>query len=335
MADETTVSTPVETTVTDTSTNVEPTNDVDTSTVEPNTDVDTAETGTENHDEGGENPPTLYAGKYKTVEELEKGYKESQRVFNEKAEIEKKYNDLLQQKETEYQKAEQQRLEQARQRGFKTAEDAEIADKVKVAEFECYANNLNYINPEHYDTVRQNLLNYYNTGNQAYLNEAKRYFPSDLIENIALQKQGYENQLKNEFATKKKQLEDVNAQKLAEVLKTDYADFLGDLKTNASKAEALKMFCNTGLIQTKEDMQVFQNVYSNIENYVKEQAIKEYEAQKAIEATKQGAVVSQGSDSYDLNSDKLPTYEQIANMSDAEYAAVEKKYGFAKLLQAK
>ena len=64
-----------------------------------------------------------------------------------------------------------------------------------------------------------------------------------------------------------------------------------------------------------------------IVNFAKEQAIKEYEANKAIEATKQGAVVSQGSDSYDLNSDKLPTYEQIANMSDAEYAKAYEKYG--------
>lgn len=334
MADETTVSTPADTTVTDTSATVEPTNDVDTSTAEPNTDVNTAETGTETQD-GGQTEPTLYAGKYKTVEELEKGYKESQKVFNEKAEIEKKYNDLLQQKETEYQKAEQQRLEQARQRGFRTAEDAEISDKVQVAEFECYANNLNYINPEHTDTVRQNLLNYYNTGNQAYLNEAKRYFPSDLIENIALQKSQYEQQLRNQFAEKRKQFDDMNASKLAETLKADYADFLSDLDSNAPKAEALQMFCNTGLINTPEDMKVFQDVYSNIVNFAKEQAIKEYEANKAIEATKQGAVISQGSDSYDLNSDKFPTYEQIANMSDAEYAAVEKKYGFAKLLQAK
>lgn len=325
MADETTVSTPAETTVTDTSATVEPTNDVDTSTAEPNTDVNTAETGTETQD-GGQTEPTLYAGKYKTVEELEKGYKESQKVFNEKAEIEKKYNDLLQQKETEYQKAEQQRLEQARQRGFRTAEDAEISDKVQVAEFECYANNLNYINPEHTDTVRQNLLNYYNTGNQAYLNEAKRYFPSDLIENIALQKSQYEQQLRSQFAEKRKQFDDMNASKLAETLKTDYAEFLSDLDSNAPKAEALKMFCNTGLINTPEDMKVFQDVYSNIVNFAKEQAIKEYEANKAIEATKQGAVIDgENSTSFDINS--KPKSSDIANMTQKQFDKYCEKYG--------
>lgn len=326
MADETTVSTPADTTVTDTSATVEPTNDVDTSTAEPNTDVNTAETGTETQD-GGQAEPTLYAGKYKTVEELEKGYKESQKVFNEKAEIEKKYNDLLQQKETEYQKAEQQRLEQARQRGFKTAVDAEIADKVKVAEFEYYANNLNSVPAESFDTVRQYLLEYYSSGNEGFLNEAKRYFPSNMIENIALEKSKYEAQLRNEALTKQHQIDDANAQKLADVLRVDYAEFLGDIKENAPKAEALKMFCNTGLIQSKEDMQVFQNVYSNIEKYVKEQAIKEYEANKAIEATKQSSVISQGASGYDVNSGKLPTYEQIANMTDAEYAQAYEKYG--------
>lgn len=325
MLDETTVSTPADTTVTDTSTPVEPTNDVDTSTAEPNTDVNTAETGTETQD-GGQTEPTLYAGKYKTVEELEKGYKESQKVFNEKAEIEKKYNDLLQQKETEYQKAEQQRLEQARQRGFRTAEDAEISDKVQVAEFECYANNLNYINPEHTDTVRQNLLNYYNTGNQAYLNEAKRYFPSDLIENIALQKSQYEQQLRNQFTEKRKQFDDMNASKLAETLKTDYAEFLSDLDSNVPKAEALKMFCNTGLINTPEDMKVFQDVYSNIVNFAKEQAIKEYEANKAIEATKQGAVIDgKNSTSFDINS--KPKSSDIANMTQKQFDKYCEKYG--------
>nr|DAQ66497.1 MAG TPA: hypothetical protein [Caudoviricetes sp.] len=326
MADGTTVSTPTDTTVTDTSATVEPTNDVDTSTAEPNTDGNTAETGTDTQD-GKSTEPTLYAGKYKTVEELEKGYKESQKVFNEKAEIEKKYNDLLQQKETEYQKAEQQRLEQARQRGFKTAVDAEIADKIKVAEFEYYANNLNSVPAESFDTVCQYLLEYYSSGNEGFLNEAKRYFPSNMIENIALEKSKYETQLRNEALTKQHQIDNANAQKLADVLRADYAEFLGDIKENAPKAEALKMFCNTGLIQSKEDMQVFQNVYSNIEKYVKEQAIKEYEANKAIETTKQGAVISQGASGYDVNSGKLPTYEQIAKMTDTEYAQAYEKYG--------
>lgn len=326
MADGTTVSTPADTTVIDTSATVEPTNEVDTSTAEPNADDNTAETGTDTQD-GEQTEPTLYAGKYKTVEELEKGYKESQKVFNEKAEIEKKYNDLLQQKETEYQKAEQQRLEHARQRGFKTAVDAEIADKVKVAEFEYYANNLNSVPAESFDTVRQYLLEYYSSGNEGFLNEAKRYFPSNMIENIALEKSKYEAQLRNEALTKQRQVDDANAQKLADVLRADYAEFLGDIKENEPKAEALKMFCSMGLIQSKDDMQVFQNVYSNIAKYVKEQAIKEYEANKAIEATKQGAVISQGASGYDVNSGKLPTYEQIANMTDAEYAQAYEKYG--------
>lgn len=325
MADDTTVSTPVDTTVTDTSATVEPTNDVDTSTAEPNAGGNTAETGTETQD-GKQTEPTLYAGKYKTVEELEKGYKESQKVFNEKAEIEKKYNDLLQQKETEYQKAEQKRLEQARQRGFRTAEDAEIADKVKVAEFEYYANNLNSVPAESFDTVRQYLLEYYSSGNEGFLNEAKRYFPSNMIENIALEKSKYETQLRNEALTKQRQVDDASAQKLADVLRADYAEFLGDIKENAPKAEALKMFCNTGLIQSKEDMQVFQNVYSNIVNFAKEQAIKEYEANKAIEATKQSSVIDgENSANFDINS--RPKSSDIADMSQQQFDAYCKKYG--------
>ena len=87
MAEETTISTPGVETPTDTSTSVEPTNDVDTSTVEPEGVQNTDETETESAEGTQER---LYANKYKTVEELEKGYAETQKVFNEKAELQKK-----------------------------------------------------------------------------------------------------------------------------------------------------------------------------------------------------------------------------------------------------
>lgn len=141
---ETEISTPVETPVEDTSANVEPEN-TDTSTPEPETDNVTAETETKT-DEQAEK---LFAGKYKTVEEFEKGYKALESKLGQPNEYEQKYNELLA-KEAERQRQIRFNQQQtARQRGFDSPEEAQIADNVQVKEFNYYWQNLNTINPEY------------------------------------------------------------------------------------------------------------------------------------------------------------------------------------------
>ncbi len=87
------VSTPEETTAEDTSSIVEP-ETTDTPTDEPETVEVPAETETETKEAG---PPAeeqkLFAGKYKSVEELEKGYKELNGSFTKSKEFESKYNE--------------------------------------------------------------------------------------------------------------------------------------------------------------------------------------------------------------------------------------------------
>lgn len=127
---ETEISTPVETLVEDTSANVEPEN-TDTSTPEPETDNVTAETETITDEQNGK----LYAGKYKTVEEFEKGYKALESKLGQPNEYEQKYNELLA-KEAERQRQIRFNQQQtARQRGFDSPEEAQIADNVQVREF--------------------------------------------------------------------------------------------------------------------------------------------------------------------------------------------------------
>jgi len=331
MAEETTVSTPEQTAAQDTSTIVEPAQDTDTSTVEPETAEQTAETETK----ADVQPQTeqLLAGKFKTQDELVKGYENAEKFVTKAAELEKELKAIKAQKAEEVLKAQTQRQQQAQMRGYKTAEQAEIADTIRLKEFEYYANNINSIAPDSYDDVRQNLLQYYNTGNPNYLAEAKRYYPSDFIENVAREKIRLESYLNREYSQKLEKENNEKAQKLAQTFQTDFAEFLNDLNNNQGKSQALKMFCNAEFINSKEDMQLFQDIYSNIAKYEREQAVKEYEAQKAIEQTKQAAQIEGGAAQEDINPDIMPTQEQLAKMSQAAYDAAVEKWGFDKLFK--
>lgn len=331
MTEETEISTPVENDVEDTSAIVEPTGDVDTSTAEPEAQDNAAETETGTNSEHVESvQEQLYAGKYKTVEDLVKGYGEAQKMIAKASEFEKKYNDLLKTQQEAEEKAQLQRLRKAQQRGFNSVEAQQIADKVQLAELEYLAANLNQvINPQDYETARSYLQEYYATGHKAYLDEAKKYFSSQFIENVAIEKSKYEAQLQQELDAQLKQLEESNAQKLADTLKTEYAEFLGDIEHNEGKALALKSFCDVGSINSKEDMQIFQDIYSKIAAYEREQAIKELEAQKVIDETKSKAVVDGYGNNTTLQTGLKESYtaQEIGAMSQAEYNALCDKYG--------
>lgn len=316
MAEETTISTPEVTADDVTTSNVDVTDDVTTSTDEVTNADTTAETGTENGEE-----PKLYAGKYKTIEDFEKGYAELNKVYTQNQQIQSKYNELLKQQEA--QQAIQ--LEKAKQNGFNTVAEQEINDRLIAEEFTAYANAINAINPENYEAVRSNLLNYYSTANRAYLDEAKRYYPSEFIENIAVGKKNLAEQLKREYDQKAEYARAEKEKALADNLKADFADFLADIKENAGKANVLKRFCDYGFINSKDDMQNFVNDYNNIIQAEKEKAIAEYKAQQAIEQTKAKAVIDGNSSTFDINS--KPKSADISKMSQKEFDDYCKKYG--------
>jgi hypothetical protein len=334
MEAETELSTPVETSDVDTSANIEPETvetDTDTSITEP-TDVEAAETETEAGVTDSD-VQKLYAGKYKSVEELEKGYEETQKFVYKANEFEKKYNELLERQQKEYEQAQAERLHQAQTRGFNSVEQQEISDKVTLMEFEYYANNLNALHPDVMEQVRSNLLQYYQTGHKGYLDEAKRYYPSDFIEQVALAKSQTESKLRNEYEAKRQYEQDATTQKLAETLKADFAEFLTDIANNEGKAQALKSFCDVGSINSKEDMQIFTEIYGKIAAYEREQAIKELEAQKAIEETKNKAVIDSGATNLPTDGGKL-TYEQVKRMSQSEFDSAVDKYGLEAVINA-
>ena len=332
MTAEAEISTPVETVTEETSTIVEPT-EVETPTVEPDVTEEAAEVQAEVTDEA-EPQPTVYAGKYNSIEALEKGYKELESKLGQPNEYEQKYNELLKAQQETERKAQEERVRQAQQYGFKTVEDQEAHEKLQATELEWYANYLNLVAPENYENARAYLGEYLRTGQVAYFNEAKKLFPLDFVENVANAKTQLSARLQGEIAQKRQLEREEFDKNLANQIKGQFNEFLADSATNQAKANALKAMCDAGAINSVEDMQNFVNLYTSIVDNAKQIAIKEYEAAKAIEETKRKAVIDAGVTA-DSNSDNPPTYAQIQAMTQDEFNKACEKWGTDKIINAK
>ena len=328
MTTETEITTPVETADVDTSSEATP---VETDTVVDEQPVEEAAV-TETEEPSQE--PELLAGKYKTVDDLVKGYKHAESFISKANEFEKKYNDLVAKQQQEVQRLTEQKLQKAQLRGFQSVEQQEIADQVQVAEFEYYWNNLSQINPEQAQTVQQCLQAYYQSGHPSYLEEAKRYFPADFIERVAVAKSDLQSRLSNEYKQRQNQELEAKQYQLAQTLKADFGEFLGDLETNTGKSQALQQFCHAGFINSVEDMKAFVDVYDAIAQFERAAQLKEIEAQRVIDETKNKAVIDTGV-SIDDNGDNPPTYAQIQAMTQAEFDKACDRWGVEKIINAK
>lgn len=328
MTTETEITTPVETADVETSSETTP---VETDTVVDEQPVEeTAVTETEEPSQ----EPELLAGKYKTVDDLVKGYKHAESFISKANEFEKKYNELVAKQQAEVQRLTEQKLQEAQLRGFQSVEQQEIADQVQVAEFEYYWNNLSQINPEQAQTVQQCLQAYYQSGHPSYLEEAKRYFPADFIERVAVAKSDLQSRLSNEYKQRQNQELEAKQYQLAQTLKADFGEFLGDLETNTGKSQALQQFCHAGFINSVEDMKAFVDVYDAIAQFERAAQLKEIEAQKVIDETKNKAVIDTGV-SIDDNGDNPPTYAQIQAMTQSEFDKACDRWGVEKIINAK
>ena len=328
MTAETEISTPVETVAEETSTIVEPVEETETPAVEPEATEEPAETETEVAEE-----QRVYAGKYNSVEELEKGYTELQKLMSKPNEYEQKYNELLAKQAKAEQEAYEAKLREANNYGFRTVEDQEAHQQLQAAELEWYANNLNLVSPENYENARAYLGEYLRTGNLAYFAEAEKLFPIDFVKQAGVRKAELGARLQGEIAHKRQLAREEQDRTLAEAIKRDFAEFLGDTATNAQKANALKAMCDAGAINSVEDMQNFVQLYNGIVDSAKELAIKEYEAAKAIEETKQKAVIDAGTVNAG-NGDNPPTYAEIQRMSQDEFNRACEKWGTDKIITA-
>ena len=329
MTAEAEISTPVETVEEETSTIAEPT-EVETPAVEPETTGETAEKQAEVADEVKEPQQTVYAGKYNSIEALEKGYKELESKLGQPNEYERKYNELLKSQQEAERKAQEERVRQAQQYGFKTVEDQEAHEKLQATELEWYANYLNLVSPENYENARAYLGEYLRTGQVAYFNEAKKLFPLDFVENVANAKTQLSAKLQGEIAQKRQLEREQFDKNLAEQIKGQFNEFLADSATNNAKANALKAMCDAGAINSVEDMQNFVNLYTSIVDSAKELAIKEYEAAKVIEETKKKAVIDGGGVNEQPQGDLKDSYTdaEVNAMAPEEFDKLYTKYGY-------
>ena len=332
MAEETEISTPeVETVETTSSDEVETTTSNDEITNSENT----AETEGVNEGENNTTPPIssqgeLYAGKYKTVEELVKGYNELQKSYTQGQQIQSKYNELLKQ-----QKAEQDKqLANAKELGFNTVQDKEISDRVNNYEYQKYANALNYLPQEYQKEVFDYLNSYAQTGDKRYLEAAKAYYSSTFVEQTAREAFGFESQLKQQYELRSQKEKQEQEAALFNSLKADWGEWAQSMQECKPAQDALNMFYNAGFIQSTEDMKVFTEICDGIMKFASEKAVKEYEANKAIEATKKAASIDGGTVT-DVDMSTMPTLEQLEKMTPAEYDKAVNKYGLEKLFNQK
>lgn len=140
----------------------------------------------------------LLAGKFKTVEELEKSYKEAEKSFHEAAAYKKK----LEAYEAAEAKAREVREAEARSNGYPDAASRQIENDVAVNEFNLYVQALETkLDGDNYAQAAKMLQAYQQTGRRAYLEAAQKYFPPEVISQIAVANAHYAGERQQEYAT--------------------------------------------------------------------------------------------------------------------------------------
>ena len=302
MADE---STPLEGDVEDTSLDVQTTdttNDVPAEqTTEPETKQEEAESQTQEQ---------LIFGKYKTIEEAEKGYKEASRSITKVAELEKQLNEYRQRDE----KALQDKEERAKSLGFNNADEQAIDFDVKSHEFDLYVQALETtLTGDAYNKVYQALLNYQQTLNPKALAVAKAYFDTDVISKIAGDVAIYRNNAYTKYASNKR------ASRMAEInsMVSEFAKSTGDWLNPKERQDIVGLAIN--ITGGNIDLPKLKELVDGIEAM----AVKSYqEKMKAVSENEQltGSLTSPTS-TQNPSGEKWFTREEYMNMSEAEEKA--------------
>lgn len=301
MAEE--ISTPVETTPTDTSIDSAPevTQEVtdDTAPAEPVNVEEAAETTEPKKPEDTE--PKLYAGKFKSVEELEKGYNEAQKYVRESAELKKQLQQQQPQIVNEYGQIDKRFEQQYRQ-------------NIDNQEFMAYVNGSRGLDIETRQEVEDLLVDaqrLYLMGDKAAytskLAEVKQHFNPNVIEQIAQRKLMAENAMQQEFERAKYQQKYDRGAELAKNVEADSELFsLLNAGSENYMPELFQIFKDTFDIYGSVNVTAFKNVI----NKVKELGVKQYLAAQEIEKTKGLAQVPSGNNTVKTEPKKL-TSEQL------------------------
>lgn len=328
-AENSTPTTEVQTT--DTSSEITPVENTDTVTDEPVEQQDVAE---QEQPTDTQEPEKLYAGKYKTVEELEKGYKETEKSFNRVAELEKEIETLRSQVPKQPQIVNEQGKvnPQYEQQFYLNLNRGELQEYQNLA-----------LRIEDTDDRNEaiNILNqanmYFANGNmQAFnkaMNEAKMYFNPAYIEQV--------NSLKMQALANK---DNTINQAIQEQKKQALNTLETELRQNQEVWELVDPqspnYSEDVFGVVKEYFDSFGGVDTNrLASFIKAieaNGVRKYtanlEAQKTAEMNKQKASIT-GGDNVNIQTD-MPSYAQIEKMSQEEYNKAYAKWG-DKLLTAK
>lgn len=300
MADE---STPLEGDVEDTSVDTQNTDTAQApveETIEPDTKQEEAESQEEQ----------LIFGKYKTIEEAEKGYKEASRSITKVAELEKQLNAYKEREE----KALSDREERAKSLGFNNADEQAIDFDVKSHEFDLYVQALETtLSGDAYNKVYQALLNYQQTLNPKALQVAKAYFDTDVITKIAGDVAIYKNNAYNKYAGEKR------ASRMSEINKmvTEFAKSTGDWLNPKERQDIVGMAIN--ITGGNIDLPKLKTLIDSIESM----AVKSYQDKLNAESENEqltGSLTSPTS-TQNPSGEKWFTREEYMNMSEAEEKA--------------
>ena len=302
------ISTPVETANVDTSVTSAPETDTTETVTEPTQPTEpTAETTTET--ETQESEPTqaekLYAGKYKSIEDLEKGYKEAEKSFNKVAELEKRIQEY-ESKRPKY-----------------VTEDGKFNPELKIKydqyidnqEFLTYAELSRQLDVETRAEVERLLgeaQNLYNPRNKsAYLNklkEAKNYFDSEVIESIAERKRDLEAQAKYEMQGYEKNERNRRVNECAEKIK-NVPELYNLVNAESPNYTPEVVGLLDAVYDAYGDVDIPQTL--NVINKIKDLGVKEYKAKQDFEATKTNASVGQGNNVTTKTTSGFPTRAEL------------------------
>lgn len=302
MADE---STPLEGDVEDTSVEIQNTDTVNNTPVEQ-----TSEPATKQEKAESQTQEQLIFGKYKTLEEAEKGYKEAEKAITKSSELEKQLNAYKEREE----KALSDREERAKSLGFNNADEQAIDFDVKSHEFDLYVQALETtLTGDAYNKVYQALLNYQQTLNPKALQVAKAYFDTDVITKIAGDVAIYKNNAYTKYASNKR------ASKMAEInsMVSEFAKSTGDWLNPKERQDIVGLAIN--ITGGNVDLPKLKELVDGIEAM----AVKSYlDKQNAIKENEQlTGSLTNPSGGADISGEKWFTKEQYMRMTPQEEEA--------------
>lgn len=258
---------------------------------------------------GGAEPDKLIFGKYKSLAEAEKAYKEAEKAFAEKAEYEKQlqvYRDL-----EARQKLEAETL--ARQSGFGSVEEQNLANEVKDFEFRRYIEALEtgYAGDK-YDEALQALKRYQQTLNPADLAQAKSCFGPEAVEIIASNTALFKAQKADELAKTKQQAYQTEIRGKLEEFAKETGDWLDVPERGRIVAAAIN------LAGREADLPQVKAMVEALEN----KAVERFKAEQKAAAENQSQLAkleTPGGGGAAVPGRKIFTREQFNSLSDSEY----------------